>query len=158
MLFFFPPRYFFNEQSFNPNNHFSISEKYLFGTIEPSLAVKFKGVESHFSFPPCLTPFSTTPAVPLSHSSNLSPSSPFLSFHQGSRGMLITERRRYRSEESAVARIFTRPANVNTLYIYIHNAPSYALSWRRKNPRKTTIWNDGSGITDNRAIITRRTA
>lgn len=56
-----------------------IRKRFIFKTIELSLAAKFKGVESHFCFPPCLTPFSTTPAVPLSHSSNLSPSSPFLS-------------------------------------------------------------------------------
>lgn len=116
-LFFFP-RHFFDKHSLSVTSRYP--KKIHFRNYwTSSLAAKFKGVESHFCFPPCLTPFTTTPAVPLSHSSNLSPSSPFLSFHQGSRGMLITERRRYRFEESAVARIFTRPANVNTIYIYV---------------------------------------
>lgn len=115
---FFLPRHFFDKHSLSVTSRYP--KKIHFRNYwTSSLAAKFKGVESHFCFPPCLTPFTTTPAVPLSHSSNLSPSSPFLSFHQGSRGMLITERRRYRFEESAVARIFTRPANVNTIYIYV---------------------------------------
>ena len=136
---FFLPRHFFDKHSLSVTSRYP--KKIHFRNYwTSSLAAKFKGVESHFCFPPCLTPFTTTPAVPLSHSSNLSPSSPFLSFHQGSRGMLITERRRYRFEESAVARIFTRPANVNTIYIYTYYIRSQlCVITATKKSTKTTI-------------------
>lgn len=146
---FFFPRHFFNEHSFIRH---SISEKDSFSKLLNCRWRQNSKVLSHTSVSLPASPLSPRPLLFL-FPIHLTFPLRLPSFHQGSRGMLITERRRYRFEESAVARIFTRPANVNTIYIYIY-APNYALSRRRKNPRKQQF-RTMSG-TDNRAIITKR--
>lgn len=129
-----------------------IRKRFIFETIELSLAAKFKGVESHFCFPPCLTPFSTTPAVPLSHSSNLSPSSPFLSSRLEGDADHWKKALPVRGERRGT-HIHASGKRKHYIYIYIY-ASNYALSRRRKNPRKQQF-RTMSG-TDNRAIITKR--